>query len=285
MSVAWTTIAVIVLLLPGIFFFIGLATYERFSREIIRSGVVSEVALATMIAIVLHTIIIILMSAFGGFRLSQFAAPFLDYTKTPAIEIGNRAAAVAFKIVAYVVVTAFVGFLAGMLVAKGVVAGPLRRLAMHKWIYDIIDVGNKGGIVTAFIMTNIIENDRALMYKGRVQEIFLNTDGNVSYIIIKNCTRYYMMLGGDKPTTSTQLELFGAHQAGRSANVWDYLLIDGSKIANVLFDPSPEITADKEGEKLLDKELLEAFARLTASAAAIRSTAADSPSTQKPRSA
>lgn len=56
MSVAWTTIAIILALVPGVFFFIGVATYERLSREIIRSSVISKVALATTIAIALHTV-------------------------------------------------------------------------------------------------------------------------------------------------------------------------------------------------------------------------------------
>jgi len=65
MSIAWTTVAIILLLTPGLFFFIGVATYERLSREIIRTSVISEVAMATMIAIGLHTISIIILSAFG----------------------------------------------------------------------------------------------------------------------------------------------------------------------------------------------------------------------------
>src|SRR5664279_3065046 len=79
MSVIWTTIAIIALLLPGVFFFVGVATYERLSREIIRSGVVSEVALATMVAVVLHTTCIVILSTFG-FRLSSYIIVFADYT-------------------------------------------------------------------------------------------------------------------------------------------------------------------------------------------------------------
>lgn len=65
MSLAWASIAIVLLLLPGVFFFIGLASYERLSREIIRSGVVSEVALATAIAIGIHFVLISSLSLFG----------------------------------------------------------------------------------------------------------------------------------------------------------------------------------------------------------------------------
>jgi hypothetical protein len=72
MSVVWTTVAIILLLLPGVLFCVGLASYERFSGEIIRSGVVSEVALATMVSIVLHSLCLVFLSAMSGFRLSPY---------------------------------------------------------------------------------------------------------------------------------------------------------------------------------------------------------------------
>ncbi|MBC7579841.1 MAG: hypothetical protein H7312_21125 [Tardiphaga sp.] len=72
MSVVWTTVAIILLLLPGGVFFVGLASYERFSREIIRREVVSEVALATMVSIVLHSLCLVFLSAMSGFRLSPY---------------------------------------------------------------------------------------------------------------------------------------------------------------------------------------------------------------------
>ena len=43
MSVAWTTVVIIALLLPGVFVFIGLSFYERFSREIIKTNAAGEV--------------------------------------------------------------------------------------------------------------------------------------------------------------------------------------------------------------------------------------------------
>jgi len=54
MSVAWTTILIIALLFPGVFFFIGLSLKERFSREVIRSNAIGEVGLAILVALILH---------------------------------------------------------------------------------------------------------------------------------------------------------------------------------------------------------------------------------------
>jgi hypothetical protein len=273
MSIVWTTIALIALLLPGVFFFIGLATYERLSREIIRSGVVSEIALASVVAVVLHTVCISLLSAIIGFRLSDFVIPLATVpvsTKEFILELSHR----LVPAVLYLLGTASFGFGLGVVTAVGIVRGWLRFLAKHKWIYDVIDRGRKGGIVTAFVMTTTVEDGKVLMYRGRIHEIFLLPDGKISYVILKNCARFYMTFGAEAPTTGKQLELFQGSDLHR--RIWDYLLIDGNNIANILFDPSPEkIRASEEGRRALkealQKELERRLAREpVASQAAVR---------------
>jgi hypothetical protein len=279
MSVVWTTVAIIALLLPGVFFFVGLATYERLSREIIRSGVVSEVALATMVAVVLHAICLSILSASTGFRLSAFLLPLAEYDTLSHAEMLKRLARCLVPVVSYLVLTAVVGFAFGALVAVGIVNGWLRFLAKHKWIYDVIDRGRKGGIVTAFVMTTTIENGKVLMYRGRLHEVFLIADGKISYVILKNCARFYMNFGEEAPTIGKQLELFDGSTKRR---VWDYLLIDGENIANILFDPSAEtIRTSGEGLKALQEEIAlqrEKQRRSIEQMQRLRNTSANTPS-------
>ena len=104
MSIAWATLVFIALLLPGIFFFIGLATYERLSREIIRSSVISEVAMAIMVALILHALSIIVLSAFG-FRLSEFVNPLAEYGSTKPEELVKQVSARLLLAVFYLVIT------------------------------------------------------------------------------------------------------------------------------------------------------------------------------------
>lgn len=260
MSLAWATIALIVFLLPGIFFFIGLASYERLSREIIRSSVVSEVAMACAIALAIHFVSISVLSIFG-FRLSQFVEPLAEYSKIPTDVFVQRVSACLMPVATYLAITTLLGFSFGFVVAINIVSGPLRRLARHKWIYDIIDVDRKGGFVTAFVMTTIVDDSRIIMYKGRVHDIFLEPNGNISYLVLKNCFRYYMTFADGELVTSKQLELFGSRQGTRPANVWDRLLIEGGNITNVLFDSSPEIRAQAEGKEALNAAYQEALQR------------------------
>jgi hypothetical protein len=109
-------------------------------------------------------------------------------------------------------------------------------------------------------MTTIVDDSRILMYKGRLHDIFFGPEGNVSYLVLKNCYRYYMSFNDDQLVTSKQLELFGSRQGARPANVWDRLLIEGGKIANVLFDSSPEITGQAQGMEALEAAVARARA-------------------------
>gem|GEM_PF-2845383 len=150
----------------------------------------------------------------------------------------------------------------GLLVAEGVISGPLRFLAHHKWIYDIVDADRKRGIITAYVMTNIVDSEsRIIMYGGRLHDIFLSAEGSISYLILKNCSRYYMTFKDGELVTSKQLNLF-SKQGTRPANVWDRLLIEGTNIANVLFDSSPEIKGQAEGAEALDRAFQQAMERL-----------------------
>lgn len=262
MSLAWAPLAILLLLLPGIFFFIGLASYERWSREIIRSSVVSEVAMATGIAIAVHFLSLCLISAFG-FQLSTFIAPLVEAAE-PEMRASEFVHAIAGRLVPatiYLGGTTVIGFALGVVVSISVVSGPLRRIARHQWIYDIVDVGRKGGIVTAFVMTNIINDSKIIMYRGRVHDLFLDQNGKIAYLVLKNCSRYHMAIKDDELTTGRQLELFGSRQAARPSHVWDRLLIDGSNIANVLFDSSPEIKGQAEGQEALRVAFREAMER------------------------
>jgi hypothetical protein len=254
MSIAWTTALIVILLLPGLFFFIGLATFERLSREIVRSSAISEIGLAFVVAIAIHLVAVAILSAFK-FRFSEFVEPLFEFSRLNTDIFIQRAADRLVPILVYILVTAAVGGGLGGLVARGIMAGPLRFLATHKWIYDVIDSNRKGGVITVYVMTTVSQDNKILMYRGRLQEFFLGPDGKLSYVVLKNCARYYMNFEDKFPLTSEQLNLFGSKQDGRPKAMWDYLVIEGTNIANILFDPSPEIKQTKEGELALEDEI------------------------------
>jgi hypothetical protein len=261
MSAIWTTIVIVALLFPGVFFFIGVATYERFSREIIRSGAVSEIALATLVALVIHVVLLSLLSTVG-FRLSGFITPLAEYAEIDHVELVHRITTRLTPTAVYLIASTACGLGLGVIVAIGIVTGPLRFLAKHKWIYDIIDRDRRRGITTAYVMTTTTEDNKVLMYRGRLHEFFMLQDGKLSYIILKDCARYTMDFGDRTLATGEQVDIFRGTTAHR--RIWDYLMIDGSNIANVVFDPSAHtIKATEEGNRALWNALRQTAAKRT----------------------
>ena len=110
------------------------------------------------------------------------------------------------------------------------------------------------GSVTAFVMTKTAENDRVLMYKGILAEFYLTLEGTPSYVVLQNCSRYYMKFEGDSPHHHRQARLV-RFEPSQSEIFGITLLIDGSNIANVLFDPSPAIIETGEGNEALENAL------------------------------
>jgi hypothetical protein len=206
MSVAWTTILIIALLLPGVLFFIGLHFEERFSREIIRSNAIGEVGLAILVALTFHFFAYWVLLLFG-FDLAEFLGPLTTHDQGPDLHSAAR----------------------------------------------IIVRGGFYTIVTAYVMTTTAQNNQSLMYTGVLSEFYLTVDGSLTYVILKNCSRFFMKMDGEDPITTAKLKLFGSAQESRQS--WDYLFIDAKNIANVLFDPSPEIKTSDRGTQALDRAL------------------------------
>jgi NADH:ubiquinone oxidoreductase subunit 5 (subunit L)/multisubunit Na+/H+ antiporter MnhA subunit len=249
MSLAWTTILIIALLLPGVFFFIGLSLKERFSREVVRSNAIGEVGLAILVALILHLLAYAAVTAVG-FDLAEFIGPLTTHDN--AINL-HSAVKIVVRGSIYTIIMGVIGF------GIGLGAASLPVFARHKWITTVND-SMQDGIVTAYVMTTTVQNNRALMYKGVLSEFYLTLDGSLTYIILKNCSRFFMKMDGDGPTTTAQLKLFGSAQDNRES--WDYLFIDAKNIANVLFDPSPEIKTSDKGTEALEKALAELNALL-----------------------
>src|SRR5574337_1041 len=82
MSIAWTTVLIICLLLPGVGFFAGYWSQERYSREIVKSAAIGEVGMAIFMAVLIHLIVLDTLYWIGGFDLSFYVKPLAYYRTT-----------------------------------------------------------------------------------------------------------------------------------------------------------------------------------------------------------
>jgi hypothetical protein len=253
-SIAWTTLLIIALLMPGISFFVGYWTRERYSHEIVNSTAVGEIGMAVFVATSIHLLAWWFLWCFWDFSPSFYFRPLSDYATAPPWLVLDQFFNRLWPSLIYLLATSIMGFVIGLATAWLVMFGLLRWLAAHPWAYDLIREGQLRGTVTAYVLTNITENNRTLKYSGHLEEFFLEKNGCFSYVVLKDCQRYYMIFDGDAPKTGPREKLF---RIGNSTDKkFEHLFIDGKSIANILFDPSVgDFDATKKGTEALDAEL------------------------------
>ena len=246
MSVAWTTIVVIALLLPAVLLFVGLSVKDRFPKEIVRTGVVGEVAIAVFVAILFHSCA---MGALWlcGVSLEYYILPILHIEFLPDEWWWEIIARRAPYFAGYIVGLSLIGL------ALGYLLGNTSFFITHKWTRELL--ATKDALVTAYVMTKTTIKDQTLMYKGEMKEIYFKPEGVISYIGLMNCKKFLMKSTDEGLFSGKQLSLFDYPEGLAPADAWNYLVIDGSNIANVLFDRSPRVLTNPEGEKALDEAL------------------------------
>ena len=191
-SIAWSTVAVLALLLPGFFFFTGLYTPESFSRDLAPRNPLGTLAAVVLVSIMTH-------SAFSG--LSVLGGLSVDWAATlSAVQLsppaGPRSAAGAFAehpwlITVYVLSTSVSGMLCGAAVGalvvgvklRGKIRAPLRFLAQHRWVYEL-DPGRARTIPYVHVLADISHDGRVIIYHGRLEGFGIGHDGAFTYLIL-----------------------------------------------------------------------------------------------------
>ncbi len=267
MSLAWSTVALLVLLLPGFLFFVGLYLPERISRDIVPGGTLTQLGGIVLVAFFVHALLYAgLTSACGtlpwlpcisfDYALSIFSPDIKD-AATPeslARNIGEN----RWWILAYFVGTSGLGLTIGLITGHFIVKGPFRFLAKHSWIYDLVDPDD-GSFTLAYVLTNIRTDNRILMYRGFLQEYCFTAEGKISYLVLFGCSRYYLKLENKKPVTTAAKDWLVIGQSTNelmtdvSEKQWSYMVIEGEDVANVVFDRHT-ITLTKEELDSLESE-------------------------------
>jgi hypothetical protein len=254
-SAAWASLVLtVVLLLPGVGFFFGFWAKEPYARELVKSAAIGEVGLALFAAIWIHLIAWCVLWLIGFDAVVGYFAPLADYVDAPAWLALEQALLRLPAVLLYVVITTVVGGAIGYAAGWAVMSGPLRVLGTHKWAYDIIKQ-KREGIVTAYLMTNTIENNKVLMYAGHLKDFYLDANGCFAYVVLEHCSSFYMDFGNHVPTLGEKRSLFRVPAAG-VRRLGD-LVVNGENIANILLDSLGSIDEAEEGTKALDDALAE----------------------------
>jgi hypothetical protein len=171
MSVAWGGIVILVLLLPGVLFFVGIYIPEKFTRETTERSALGQLAGTVLIAFLVHGFLFSVLSHGCGrvypcidldlvLRLVAF-----DSSSGESSAIAANITQFRWWIFLYVLLSSALGMLAGALTGGGIVKGWLRFLAQHTWIYDLT-VEDYETLTLAYVMTKVGPNSRVLLYRG-----------------------------------------------------------------------------------------------------------------------
>lgn len=99
MSLAWSTVALLVLLLPGFLFFVGLYLPERISRDIVPGGTLTQLGGVVLVAFFIHALVFAFHTSACGlwswlpcirfdYALSTFGLDLKD--ATPLIQLTDN---------------------------------------------------------------------------------------------------------------------------------------------------------------------------------------------------
>ncbi|MDM0025911.1 hypothetical protein [Variovorax saccharolyticus] len=275
MSLAWATVVVVVLLLPGFAFFFGFYLPEQVTREATPISPLGQLAIVVGLSFLVHACSYIVINSFLckseilGIRcvaLDQFipllridslpAAPRLgDRPETLAAirgtlgESGRMVDENAVQITAYFVAVTSIGVLLGLLAGMVMQLSSMQRFARHRWMYSLNEGrrhawgSKKARRIKAKVLSKTSEAGAVLIYSGVVEDFFAKTDGTISQLVLRYPQKGHIKVGeagGAENINMVDLPVDGK-EVGRS-----FLFLTSDDIANVFFVAEPVVEATSQ---------------------------------------
>lgn len=250
MSIAWGSLVLLIVLLPGVLFFIGILWPEQFTREAELRSPLGQLAGALLVAFFVHGLSFSILTGVCGSVVpcismsALFGTIQLDTSPASTIQTSRMFEEFRWWIFIYVMGTSASGMGLGALYGWLIATRRIRRFSKHNWIFDL----SVDGLTYAYVLSHIRENSNILMYKGFLRAFGLQQDGKFSYIVLSDVTRMYMTLSSDDSRTSAAhlQRVIGASSPGEvvlpteptkpKKRKQSLFVIEGEDIANAVFD-------------------------------------------------
>jgi hypothetical protein len=251
MSLAWGSLVLLILLLPGVLFFVGIYLPEKFTRQTDARSPLGQLAGVLLIAFLIHGV------AYGVLARDchrWLPCIRIDLLLDVLTADGRQASSgraintmlVQFRwwILLYVLGTSGAGVLLGFCYGAMASNGKMRGLSRHPWVHDL----SVDGLTYAYVMTHIRHEERYLSYKGFLKAFGLQQDGRFSYVVLSDVTRMYLRLTVEASETSGRdgQRMIGNSSPGHVVLPHDpdrprsrrhsLFVIEGEDVANVVFD-------------------------------------------------
>lgn len=244
MSISASTFALFLFLIPGFIF-----RYTLYNDSIVRRPIYASSTIYTSVEIIMYSVIIFifytLLCYFCVFIFNyifwdyDIPVEFVEFNRNLYIFHNNR----RYEIVNFITNYKFTSFILffticvfAFLFAIGVQKLSRKINIFGRFMYGPLSPllsRQDTAIITCFVLTKIVHENRRLMYAGYPKEVSLRDGSNIDHIIIDNPAKFYIRINRDRPTTTfvkskpiSNVGVFGE----------SIMYISGPEIENVHFE-------------------------------------------------
>ena len=233
-SLLWSSVFLVVLLLPGFFFHFGLYAPGRFSRDTAPRNPLGTLSLVVLVSVLVHGV----ADLTAGMVVSR-----VDWEKVlEALNVGTAFTAQSGRRVAgyyneariliplYVGWTVALGWLFGLSTGWAVVRWRIPGMTQFPWAYGLRGLDPAGGALTyAHVLSSVQHEGKVLLYRGRLQHFGLNADGTFAYIALAATEQRFLDLSRPDPYLRDRTPIGGRGvaidvPAGSLHRAWCFLL-------------------------------------------------------------
>jgi hypothetical protein len=275
MSIAWATVVIVVLLLPGFAFFWGLYAPNQVTREVSPASPLAQLAGVVIISFFVHAFAYLVINTGLCVNFPPVAVPCVDFDELSALvridafTLPGTAPATframldlyIFWILLYFLAAGGLTGLAGFGVGKLIENGHLRGFTRHRYLF-LLEKGRKSEeseLVRAYVLSRTQNLNTVIFYDGILQDFFARADGTISYIVLHDANTSAMEITASGPAHSKDsIPLDVESGAPGVRGTKPFLVITSENIANVYFEPLNTVRIESEADtEVLDKAINE----------------------------
>lgn len=277
MSIAWATIVVLVLLLPGFAFLWGFYSPNSITRESLQASALGQLASAVAISFFTHAIFYVALNWLPLCKLSlPFAPPCVDLDLlaavlraevmlpgTASLPFNSRITDHAGAILLYFVVTTVLPGLLGRFAGGQLVKGRLPFLARHHYLFMLeggLQAASRDSSITgttlvrAHVMSSIAHDGVRLIYDGVLSDFYARADGTLRYLVLRGARCGAFQIDRFKPRrVGETVELDESVENTPTA----ILVLHAEQIENVFFEHLPPVQVNVSDQQKLEAGIRE----------------------------
>jgi hypothetical protein len=184
LTIVWTTLATLFLLMPGFAFIAGVNVTDKNVREVVFRGTPAELAYIIAISLIVHTAFMAIPGG-PGLLIDRYAE--WSARSTSGMPQPRPLSTLVFLGLFYIIVSALTGGLMGLRLGKSVAKGHWPIFIKHRWMTELLGA-SQGNVIYAHVLTTpkyMIDKesgDHGIFVEGYISDCFFASDGTLLYL-------------------------------------------------------------------------------------------------------